>query len=46
MKISFVNGLKEVYVKQSPGFQNKTFPHYVFKLSKALYGLKDLVLFC
>ena len=43
VKYAFLNGLisKEVYVKQPPWFENETFPHYVFKLSKALHGLKQ-----
>ena len=43
VKSTFSNGFisKEVYVKQSPSFENENFPHYVFKLSKALYCLKQ-----
>lgn len=32
---------KEVYVKQPPGFESDTFPQHVFKLNKAMYGLKQ-----
>ena len=43
VKSAFLNGLisKEVYVKQPPSFENKNFPYHVFKLSKALYSLKQ-----
>nr|ABB46911.2 retrotransposon protein, putative, unclassified [Oryza sativa Japonica Group] len=42
VKSVFLNGFiqEEVYVKQPPGFENPDFPNHVFKLSKALYGLK------
>lgn len=42
VKSAFLNGLlqEEVYVEQPPGFVNLTHPNYVFKLDKALYGLK------
>ena len=42
VKSTFLNSFifEEVYVNQSPGFENKNFPHHVFKFSKALYGLK------
>ena len=44
VKSSFLNGFisKEVHVKQPPGFECETFPHHVFKLSKALYSLKQV----
>jgi hypothetical protein len=32
---------EEVYVRQSPGFESLEFPHQVYKLRKALYGLKE-----
>nr|GEX45357.1 hypothetical protein [Tanacetum cinerariifolium] len=42
VKSAFLNGkLKEVYVKQPPGFENSEFPNHVYKLDKALYGLKQ-----
>ncbi|GKB24633.1 retrovirus-related pol polyprotein from transposon TNT 1-94 [Tanacetum coccineum] len=42
VKSAFLNGkLKEVYVKQSPGFESGEFPNHVCKLDKALYGLKQ-----
>ena len=56
VKYTFLNGFiyEEVYVKQPPSFENETFLHHIFKLSKALCGLKkflklsmkDLALFC
>nr|ABA98480.1 retrotransposon protein, putative, Ty1-copia subclass [Oryza sativa Japonica Group] len=43
VKSAFLNGFiqEKVYVKQPPGFENPDFPNHVFKLSKALYGLKE-----
>ena len=43
VKFAFLNGFifEEVYVKQSPGFENETFLNHVLKLTKALYGLKQ-----
>ena len=32
---------EEVYMKQPPGYEDKTKPHYLCKLDKALYGLKQ-----
>jgi hypothetical protein len=32
---------KEVYDRQTPGFENPKYPDRVYKLSKALYGLKQ-----
>jgi histone deacetylase 1/2 len=32
---------EEVYMKQSPGYEDKNLPGYVCKLDKALYGLKQ-----
>ena len=49
IKSVFLNGFikKEVYVEQSPGFENFDFPNHVFKLSKAFVwieiGSKSLV---
>jgi hypothetical protein len=42
VKSVFLNGYieEEVYVRQPPGFENPKFPNHVFKLHKALYGLK------
>ena len=42
VKSAFLNGLlnEDVYVEQPPGFQNHIMPQHVFKLDKALYGLK------
>jgi hypothetical protein len=31
---------EEVYVEQPPGFEDSEYPNHVYKLSKALYGLK------
>ena len=43
VKSTFLNGFisKEVYVEQPPGFENKSLPNHVFKLTKALYVLKQ-----
>ena len=42
VKSDFLNGFinEEVYVEQPPGFGSFNFPNHVFKLKKALYGLK------
>ena len=42
VKIAFLNGFieEQVYVEQPLGFESFDFPNHVFKLSKALYGLK------
>ena len=42
VKSEFLNGYiqEEVFVDQTPGFINPTFLDHVFKLKKALYGLK------
>ena len=42
VKSAFLNGLikEEVYVEQPPGFEDAKFSDHVFKLHKALYGLK------
>jgi hypothetical protein len=39
---AFLNGYinEEVYVEQPPGFENGKKPNHVYKLKKALYGLK------
>nr|XP_009624030.1 uncharacterized protein LOC104115153 [Nicotiana tomentosiformis] len=36
----FERSKEEVFVKQPSGFESEEFPNYVFKLDKALYGLK------
>jgi hypothetical protein len=43
VKSAFLNGkISElVYVEQPPGFEDPTKPKHVYKLSKALYGLKE-----
>ena len=43
VKSAFLNGFidQEVYVDQPPDFENETYPNHVFKLSKALYRLKQ-----
>jgi hypothetical protein len=42
VKSAFLNGpIKEdIYVEQPPGFEDSEYPSHVYKLSKALYGLK------
>ena len=42
VKSAFLNDFieEEVFVKQPPGFEHKTLTDHVFKLKKALYGLK------
>jgi hypothetical protein len=42
IKSAFLNGFiqEKVYVMQPPGFEKLKYPHRVYKLSKALYGLK------
>jgi hypothetical protein len=41
-KSAFLNGpiKEEVYVEQPPGFEDSEYPNHVYKLSKAVYGLK------
>ena len=43
VKCAFLNGYlqEEVYVKQPPDFENSDLPNHVFKLNKALFGLKQ-----
>ncbi|CAM8911853.1 unnamed protein product [Rhodiola kirilowii] len=43
VKTAFLNGIlkEEVYVSQTPGFEDKDFPNHVYVLDKALYGLKQ-----
>jgi hypothetical protein len=40
---AFLNGViqEEIYVRQPPGFESPKYPHRVYKLSKAFYGLKQ-----
>jgi hypothetical protein len=42
VKSAFLNGLikEEVYVEQPSGFESEGYPNHVYKLHKALYGLK------
>ena len=42
VKSALLNGYlkEEVYVKQPHGFEDVERPNHVFKLNKALYGLK------
>ena len=43
VKSVFLNGFinEEVFVEQLPGFESFNFPNNVFKLKKAIYGLKQ-----
>ena len=43
VKSAFLNGVieEEVYVRQPPGFESEKYPHRVYKLQRALYGLKQ-----
>ncbi|KAJ9566837.1 hypothetical protein OSB04_002803 [Centaurea solstitialis] len=43
VKSAFLNGklTKEVYVAQPPGFTDPKHPNHVYKLNKALNGLKQ-----
>ena len=42
VKSAFLNDFikEDVFVEQPPGFQDVDKPHHVYKLQKALYGLK------
>jgi hypothetical protein len=42
VKSALLNGLikEEVYVEQPHGFESEEYPNHVYKLHKALYGLK------
>jgi hypothetical protein len=37
---------EEVYVRQPPGFESENYPHRVYKLRKALYGLEQVPRAC
>ncbi|KAL8124726.1 hypothetical protein AgCh_012399 [Apium graveolens] len=43
VKSAFLNGhlKEEVYLKQPPGFIHEKYPHYVYKLKKSVYGLRQ-----
>jgi hypothetical protein len=43
VKSAFLNGViqEEVFVRQLPSFKNPRYPNRVYKLSKALYELKQ-----
>ena len=43
VKSAFLNGIinEEVYVEQPPRFKNQEFSNHVYKLNKALYGMKQ-----
>ena len=43
VKSAFLNGFinELVYVDQPPGFENPRYPNHVYRLSKALYGLRQ-----
>lgn len=42
VEIAFLSGIlkEEFYMKHPLGFEDVNFPNHVFKLNKALYGLK------
>jgi hypothetical protein len=44
VKCAFLNDpiKEEVYVEQPPDFEDSEYPNYVYKLSKVLYGLKQV----
>ena len=44
VKSVFLNSyiMGEVYVKQTPRFENEKFSYHIYKLTKILYGLKQV----
>jgi len=44
VKCAFLYGpiIDDVYIRQPPGFEDPEYPHRVYKLSKALYGLHQV----
>jgi hypothetical protein len=44
VKLAFLNDViqEEVFVRQPPGFENPKYPNRLYKLSKTLYGLKQV----
>ena len=40
VKSAFINSILKIYVKQPKGFEDPNFPNHVYRLKKALYGLK------
>jgi hypothetical protein len=45
MKSAFLNGViqEEVFIRQPLGFENPKYPNRVYRLSKALYMLKQVL---
>jgi hypothetical protein len=45
VKSAFLNGViqEEVFIRQPLGFENPNYPNRVYKLSKGLYGLKQVL---
>jgi hypothetical protein len=43
VKSAFLNGVleEEVFMRHPPGFESEKYPHWVYKLRKAPYGLKQ-----
>ena len=40
VKSAFINRILKFYVEQPKGFEDPNFPNHVYRLKKALYGLK------